>query len=108
MSTMGLRHLWEHTSKPAAGRFLSSIIRSLKAMKLPPLNKLAGTLEDHRKNILTYIDHRVTSATCEGINSVIQELKHRSRGFRNRENFKTAILFQLGGLDLHPALPSQL
>lgn len=103
-----LRHLWEHTSKPAAGRFLSSIIRSLKAMKLPPLNKLAGTLEDHRKNILTYIDHRVTSATCEGINSVIQELKHRSRGFRNRENFKTAILFQLGRLDLHPALPSQL
>jgi hypothetical protein len=43
-----LRHLWEHTSKPAAGRFLSSLIRSLKAMKLPPLNTLAGTLADHR------------------------------------------------------------
>ena len=103
-----LRHLWEHTSKPAAGRFLSSLIRALKAMKLPPLNKLASTLADHRANILTYIDHRVTSAACEGINSVIQELKHRSRGFRNRENFKTAILFQLGGLDLHPALSPQL
>ncbi|MBK7152402.1 MAG: transposase [Sandaracinaceae bacterium] len=37
-------------------------------------------MADHRANILTYIDHRVTSAACEGINSVIQELKHRSRG----------------------------
>lgn len=102
-----LRHLWDFTSKPAAGRFLSKFIRSAKAMKLSPLNKLASTLADHRASILTYIDHHVTSATCEGINSVIQELKHRSRGFRNRENFKTAILFHLGGLDLHPALPAQ-
>ena len=103
-----LRNLWDFVSKPAAGRFLSKFIRSAKAMKLAPLTKLAGTLANHRVNILTYIDHHVTSATCEGINSVVQELKHRSRGFRNRENFKTAILFQLGGLDLHPALPPQL
>ncbi|MBK7152881.1 MAG: transposase [Sandaracinaceae bacterium] len=41
------------------------LIRSLKAMKLRRSNKLASTLADHRANILTHIDHRVTSAACE-------------------------------------------
>jgi transposase len=100
-----LRRLWHFTYKPAAGRFLSRFIRSAKAMALTPLRRLADTLADHRDNILTYIDHRVTSAACEGINSAIQELKYRGRGFRNRDNFKTTIYFALGGLDLYPALP---
>jgi transposase len=100
-----LRRLWAFSYKPAAGRFLSRFIRSAKAMALTPLRRLANTLAHHRDNILTYVDHRVTSATCEGINSAIQELKYRGRGFRNRENFKTSIYFSLGGLDLYPALP---
>lgn len=100
-----LRRLWAFEYKPAAGRFLSRFIRSAKSMQLTPLRRLAGTLADHRKNILTYIDHGITSAACEGINSAIQEIKYRSRGFRNRDNFKTAIYFELGGLDLYPALP---
>jgi len=29
-------------------------------------------------------------------------VKVRSRGFRNKERFKTAIYFHLGGLDLYP------
>ena len=102
-----LRRLWQFEYKPAAGRFLCSFIRSAKSMALAPLRRLAGTLADHRANLLTYVDHGATSAACEGLNSAIQELKHRSRGFRNRENFKTAIYFALGGLDLYPALSAQ-
>ena len=101
-----LRNLWSFEYKPAAGRFLSSFIRSAKAMQLAPLRKLAGTLTDKCKNILTYIDHCVTSATCEGLNSAIQAIKTRGRGYRNRGNFKTAIYFALGGLDLYPTLPA--
>lgn len=100
-----LRRLWAFRDKPAAGRFLSRFIRSAKAMKLAPLRRLSDMLSDKRANILTYVDHPVTSATCEGLNSAIQEIKTRSRGFRNRSNFKTAIYFALGGLDLYPALP---
>jgi hypothetical protein len=29
-------------------------------------------------------------------------LRYTARGFRNRENFKTAIYFHCGGLDLYP------
>lgn len=56
-----LRRLRGFTYKPAAGRFLSAFIRSAKAMQLTPLRELADMLSDKRKNILTYIDNRVTS-----------------------------------------------
>jgi transposase len=30
-------------------------------------------------------------------------MKYTARGFRNRERFRNAIYFHLGGLDLYPA-----
>jgi transposase len=36
------------------------------------------------------------------INSKIQTLKLMACGYRNREHYKTAILFHCGGLDLYP------
>jgi len=38
----------------------------------------------------------------ESINSEIQWVKYTARGFRNFENFKNAIYFHCGGLDLLP------
>jgi transposase len=38
-----------------------------------------------------------------GLNSAIQWVKSTARGFRNRERFRNAIYFHLGGLDLYPA-----
>lgn len=100
-----LRRLRAFTDKRVAGAFLTRFIRSAKAMALTPMRKLADMLSDKRVNILTYVDLRVTSATAEGLNSAIQQIKTAGRGFRNRENFKTAIYFALGGLELHPTLP---
>jgi hypothetical protein len=39
---------------------------------------------------------------AEGINSKIMSMKRRAGGYRNIENFKTAVLFYCGGLDLDP------
>ena len=36
------------------------------------------------------------------MNARIQYLKHRARGYRNRDRFRNAIYFHLGGLDLYP------
>jgi transposase len=44
----------------------------------------------------------VTNAMSEGLNSQIQKVKSMACGFRNIENFKTAIYFHCGGLDLYP------
>lgn len=101
-----LRRLWSFTDKRVAGAFLTRFIRSAKAMHLGPMRKLADMLADKRANILTYIDVRVTTAAAEGLNAAIQQIKTAGRGYRNRHNFKTAIYFALGGLELHPALPS--
>ena len=45
----------------------------------------------------------LTNAISESMNSKIQKIKARACGYRNRERFKNAIMFHLGGLDLYPA-----
>jgi transposase len=71
--------------------------------RLPPVRKVAKMLRRHLPNVLTYFRHRITNAMSEGIAAKIQAIKKMACGFRNRENFKTAIYFHCGGLDLYPA-----
>jgi transposase len=44
-----------------------------------------------------------TNAMSESLNSKIQWIKRRACGFRNRDRFRNALYFHLGGLDLYPA-----
>ena len=60
-------------------------------------------IRDHLEGIVNAIVKRVTSARSEGINAKIQWIKRLAFGFRNRERFRRAIYFHLGGLDLCPA-----
>ena len=53
-------------------------------------------------NILTYLYLPLTNTRSESVNAKIQWLKYNARGYRNRENFRTAIYFHCGGLDLNP------
>ena len=57
--------------------------------------------------ILKYTRHPFTNAEREGTNSGIQLKKHRARGYRNRDNFRTAILFHCGGLDMDRGKPGR-
>jgi transposase len=70
--------------------------------KLQPVIDAAKTLKRHEDGLLSFFAHRITSAGAEGLNSKIQAIRVSARGFRNRENFKTAIYFHCGGLDLYP------
>lgn len=71
--------------------------------RLPPLIEKARMLKRRFDNIITYLRYRVTNATSESINSKIQWVKYTARGFRNKDNFVTAIYFHCGGLDLSPS-----
>ena len=44
--------------------------------------------------------HGITNAEAEGVNSKIMSIKRGAGGYRNIENFKTAVLLYCGGLDL--------
>ena len=70
--------------------------------RLRPMLDVARTLKRRFENIITYLRHQITNAASESINAKIQWVKYTARGFRNKENFKAAILFHCGGLDLAP------
>ena len=59
-------------------------------------------LANHLPGLLSYIKHRVTNAVTEGFNSKIQMIKSCARGFRSFGNYRIAILFHCGKLELHP------
>lgn len=97
-----LRRLW-HYVDPASGRkFWKRWYFWATHSRLEPMRKAAETIRRHIDNILTYYQHPVTTAMSEGLNSQIQKIKSMACGFRNINNFKTAIYFHCGGLDLYP------
>jgi transposase len=61
--------------------------------QLEPMKRVARTLKKYWDQIENYFRHRITNAGTEAINTQIQQVKGRSRGFRNRERFKMAIYF---------------
>jgi transposase len=69
---------------------------------MKPVIAVARMLKKRLSNMMSYFNHRITNAVAEGLKSKIQTIKKRAYGFRNRENFKLAIYFHCGGLDLHP------
>jgi len=97
-----LRRLW-HYVYPASGlKFWKQWYFWATHSRLAPMKAAAETVRSHIDNILTYFQHPVTNAMSEGLNSKIQKIKSMACGFRNTENFKTAIYFHCGGLDLYP------
>jgi hypothetical protein len=62
--------------------------------------------DDQRPGVVFHIEELPqlvdAAAARESINSKIQWIKYTALGFRNVENFKNAIYFHCGGLDLSP------
>jgi transposase len=70
--------------------------------RLEPVIEKARMFRKYLAQILTYFMHRITNAVSEGLNSKIQTIKKMACGYRNRQNFKVAIYFHCGALDLYP------
>jgi transposase len=97
-----LRNLWSYTSPGWAKRFFGTWYQWAIRSRLEPVKKVASMIKRRLENVITYCRHFVTNAVAEGLNSKIMSLKRRAGGFRNPDNFKTAIYFHCGGLDLYP------
>jgi transposase len=94
--------LWDYHYVGAARTFFRRWYFWATHSRLQPMIEKARMLRKRLPNILTYLTHRITNAASEGLNAKIQWIKYTARGFRNRENFKTAIYFHCGALDLYP------
>ncbi|MEJ1369652.1 MAG: transposase [Candidatus Sedimenticola sp. (ex Thyasira tokunagai)] len=94
--------LWHYVSKTWAmkgwDRWLSWAVRS----RLDPVKEVAKTIKAHLWGILNAVVLKVSNGPAEGLNSRIKMIKFRSRGFRNKKRFASAIYFHLGGLNLYP------
>ena len=83
-------------AEEAIKKWLSWAVRS----RLEPIQKFAKTVKKHFAGIMRYFTSGLTSGAMEGINSRIQEVKRRGRGFRNIRNFIAMIYLEAGGLKL--------
>jgi transposase len=94
--------LWDYVSRTWAEkgwmRWYAWAIRS----RLEPMKRVGRMLKTHLWGIINAVVTRTTNARAEGLNSVVQWMKYTARGYRNRERFRVAIYFHLGGLELYP------
>ena len=97
-----LRDLWTYMKRGWAERYWKRWYGWAIRARLKPVLRLALMLKRHLRQILNYVGRYITNAGTEGLNSVIQTVKQRACGFRNKDHFKTAIFFHCGGLQLYP------
>jgi transposase len=97
-----LREMWHYKSVTWARKFFDRWFAWAKRSQLPPVKKVADMIKTRLANVLSYCRRQVTNGVAEGLNSKIMTIKRKCCGFRNMENFKTAIYFHCGGLDLYP------
>ena len=64
--------------------------------------KVAKMFNNHIKGVCNALTKSFSNAMAERLNGKIQEIKTVGRGYRTFKNFRSAILFFNGGLDLYP------
>ena len=64
--------------------------------------KVAKMFTNHIKGVCNALVENISNAMAERLNGKIQELKTVGKGYRNFNNFRSAVLFFNGGLSLYP------
>ena len=95
--------LWSYVSRTWARKAWKGWISWAIRSRLEPVKRVARMIRAHLEGIVNAIVKGATNAAAESINARIQRVKRMACGFRNRERFRNAIYFHLGGLDLLPA-----
>ena len=98
----GLRTLWTYRQPAAVRRFFTHWYAWAIRSRLDPVKKVARMIHRHLDGVLRFVQHPITNGVAEGLNSKIMSIKRKAGGFRNAQNFTTAIDFHCGGLDLYP------
>lgn len=94
--------LWGYRKRGWAQRMWQRWYNWAIRSRLEPIKKVARMIKRHWQGVINAATTNVTNALSEGMNSKIQWIKRKACGYRNRERFRNAIYFHLGGLDLYP------
>jgi len=90
------------SEKLSAWLLFNRWIADAKSKKIKEIDKVAELFNRHVSGIVNAILSTLSYAMAEHLNGKIQELKTVGRGYRRFTNFRSAILFFIGGLDLYP------
>jgi len=96
------RSFWDKPDIQSGRDYMESWIEEALKVNIPALTKVAKMIQRNAQGILNYLTHKITNASLESLNGRIQQLKTNARGFRSFDNYRTNILFHLGGLDMLP------
>ena len=96
-------NIWRYVRRSVATSAWLAWASSAMRSRLDPLKRVARMIREHLPGIVNGMALRATNAGAESVNARIQKIKSNACGFRNRDRFRNAILFHLGGLDLYPA-----
>lgn len=86
-----LRRLWSLPDKATADKHLQEWIARAEASGIRILKDFAKTLSIHRRGILAYYDHRISTGPLEGTNNKIKTLQRQAYGFRDHAFFMLRI-----------------
>ena len=89
---------WDMDDSQQAQSFLAFWCDMATDSAIKPFMKFAKTVQAHWNGIINYIESRMNNGILEGINSKIQLIKRRARGYRNTTNFINMIYFTCGKL----------
>lgn len=95
--------LWSYQSRAWAIKAWKKWLNWALRCQLEPVREVARMVKEHLWGMINAIVLNANNGRAEGVNSKIQCLKNRAKGYRSRERYKTAIYFHLGGLDLYPS-----
>ena len=91
------RTIWDvSVADIAIQKWLSWAVRS----RLEPIKRFAKMIKSHYVGILQFFRSKLTAGLTEGINSRIQEIKRRAKGFRNINNFISMIYLEAANLNI--------
>jgi transposase len=94
---------WNYHYATSAKKFFDRWYFWATHSRLRPIITAARILKRHLTGLLAYTKHRITNAVAEGTNGRIQLIKANARGYRSFAQYRNAILFHCGKLDLYPA-----
>ena len=86
-----LRQFWQQEGYPQASAFLDDWIARARSSGVRVLQQFAETLLLHRRGLLNWYFHPISTAALEGTNTKIKLLQRQAYGFRDLEFFRLKI-----------------
>lgn len=78
-----LKQLWTYTYKACASKFLDKWIDLARETGITELKRFAKGLDKAREGLLSYCQHRITSAKIEAFNGVIKRIIYKACGYND-------------------------